>query len=107
MTKATLVSNVAITLSEKTGKSVTKKLAADVLDAVVETFASQILSAGKLSISGFGSFEVKARPYLILPGRPGETKDRSLGHKEDRKNVRFRPAKVLKTALNTPVSAAV
>lgn len=100
MTKADLVSNLAVAITAKSGEKVSKKFAREVLDAVLWTFSSELVATGALSLSGFGHFKVSERSYTIFPGRPGEKKDKNLATKVTRKNASFRPAKALKSAVN-------
>lgn len=102
MTKADLVSNVAVAISTKSGQKISKKFARDVLDGVVDTLRSELVTNGSLSLSGFGHFRASERSYTVFPGKPGEPKDKSLATKVQRKNATFRPAKALKVALNGP-----
>ncbi len=55
MNKAALAAKIA----EKT--DITKKQAAQVLDAFIESVTEEIIAGGKVSIVGFGTFEVKER----------------------------------------------
>ena len=104
MTKADLVSNIAVAITEKSGQKVSKKFSREVLDAVVETLSTELVASGSLSLSGFGHFRVSERSYTVFPGKPGEKKDKSLATKVTRKNATFRPAKALKVALNGPAA---
>lgn len=55
MNKQGLVASVA----EKSG--LTKKTAAAVVDAFIRTIKAELVSGGKVSILGFGTFEVRER----------------------------------------------
>lgn len=59
MNKAALAAKVA----EKTG--ITKKQATELLDTFVDTITEEIASGEKVSIVGFGTFEVKERASHI------------------------------------------
>ena len=67
MNKTELIAAVA----EKTG--MTKKDAERVINATFETVAASLVKGEKVSISGFGIFEVKAREARV--GRNPRTKE--------------------------------
>ena len=67
MNKTELIAAVA----EKTG--MTKKDAERVINATIETVESGLVKGDKVSISGFGIFEVKARDARV--GRNPRTKE--------------------------------
>ena len=67
MNKTELIAAVA----EKTG--LTKKDAERVINATIETVEASLVKGDKVSISGFGIFEVKAREARV--GRNPRTKE--------------------------------
>ncbi|MGQ9463284.1 MAG: HU family DNA-binding protein [Candidatus Fervidibacter sp.] len=92
MTKAQLAAEVA----KKTG--LTKKQAADVVDAVFNTIVEVLTrkrNSEPVNIAGFGKFVVKVRPKRVVRNpRTGETIE-----KPETKLPAFRPAKQLKEAV--------
>ena len=69
MTKQELVEAV----HAQAGDGLTKKVTADVVDAVFRTVASNISAGGKVALAGFGTFTVKVR--AARQGRNPRTKD--------------------------------
>ena len=67
MNKTELIAAVA----EKTG--MTKKDAERVINATVDSITSSLVKGDKVQVSGFGSFEVKAREARV--GRNPRTKE--------------------------------
>ena len=67
MNKTELIAAVA----EKTG--MTKKDAERVINATVDTITQSLVKGDKVQVSGFGSFEVKAREARV--GRNPRTKE--------------------------------
>ena len=90
MNKADLVS----ALAEKTGA--TKKAAEASLDALTETITDALKKGEKITLVGFGSFEVKKR--AARKGRNPQTgKTISIPAK---KVVKFKPGTELSNAIN-------
>lgn len=93
MTKADLV----VAMCDKVG-GVTKKEAAEVVDAVFDAIKETLERGEKIKISGFGNFEVREKQ--ARKGRnpqTGETIEISA-----RRVLTFKASQVLKDALNKP-----
>lgn len=90
MTKDMLVA----TMAKKTG--VSKKVAAQCLDAFTETVAEQLAQDRKVMMVGFGVFETRTRRGREVTVPNTETKARV----PDRKVPAFRPGKTLQDALD-------
>ena len=91
MTKAELIAQIAVE------SELTKVQAAKALDSVVRTVFKTLKKDSRLPIFGLGVFEVVKRPKR--KGRNPRTGEPLII--KPRKVVRFRPAKVLKDAVNT------
>lgn len=75
----------------------TKKQAAEALDAVFQAISHQLVSGERVQISGFGSFSVSER--AARDGRNPAT-GQTIRIPAS-KNARFKPGKDLKEALNS------
>jgi nucleoid DNA-binding protein len=78
-----------------TGFNVSKKLAKELIDAVVASLASSLLVDKELRISGFGTFKIKTKP--ARNGRNPKTGE-SIQIPE-RKDVKFTLSSNLKEAI--------
>ncbi len=90
MNKTELVAAVA----EKTGAS--KKDSEKLVSAVFETITNTLVAGDKVSLVGFGAFEVKERPARI--GHNPRTKEEIKI--EASRSASFKPGKALKDAVN-------
>ncbi|MDQ0415903.1 DNA-binding protein HU-beta [Thermoactinomyces sp. DSM 45891] len=90
MNKSELVERVA----ESTGKS--KKEASAVVDSVLQAIAEALVSGDKVTLVGFGNFEVKERAARM--GRNPQTGEEI--QIEASKVPAFKPGKQLKDAVN-------
>ncbi|SDZ20839.1 HU family DNA-binding protein [Thermoactinomyces sp. DSM 45892] len=90
MNKSELVERVA----ESTGKS--KKEASTVVDSVLQAIAEALVSGDKVTLVGFGNFEVKERAARM--GRNPQTGEEI--QIEASKVPAFKPGKQLKDAVN-------
>ncbi len=90
MNKTELVAAVA----EKTGAS--KKDSEKLVSAVFETITNTLVAGDKVSLVGFGAFEVKERPARI--GRNPRTKEEI--EIAASRSASFKPGKALKDAVN-------
>ena len=90
MNKTELVAAVA----EKTGAS--KKDSEKLVSAVFETITNTLVAGDKVSLVGFGAFEVKERPARI--GRNPRTKEEIKIPAT--RAAAFKPGKALKDAVN-------
>ncbi|RAL24550.1 HU family DNA-binding protein [Thermoflavimicrobium daqui] len=91
MNKTDLIEKVA----ESTGK--TKKEAALVVDTVFQSIADALKNGEKVTLIGFGNFEVRER--AARSGRNPQTGEKI--HIEASKVPSFKPGKQLKEAVNT------
>lgn len=91
MNKAELIEQVA----EKTGK--TKKEASRAVDSVFQTIAEALQEGEKVTLIGFGNFEVRER--AARKGRNPQTGEEI--QIEASKVPAFKPGKQLKDAVNT------
>ncbi|MGQ9732163.1 MAG: HU family DNA-binding protein [Candidatus Zipacnadales bacterium] len=71
ITKAELV-DIVVT---KVGGGLTKRMASEVIDAVLDGITDALCDGAKVQLTGFGSFEVRERKSRIgrNPANPGET----------------------------------
>ena len=90
MNKTELIAAVA----EKTGAS--KKDSEKLVSAVFESISDALIAGDKVSLVGFGAFEVKERPART--GRNPRTKE-TIEIPASRAAA-FKPGKVLKDAIN-------
>ncbi len=90
MTKADLIVKIA----DKAG--LTKVNAERALNAFIDSVETTLAKDGKLTLTGFGTFEVKVRKERV--GRNPRTKEEITI--PESKVVKFRPGKVLKDSLN-------
>ncbi len=77
-------------------KSITKKEAEDIVDAVFDTITDSLLSGDKVLISGFGTFKVNYRPERI--GVSPKTREAMTIPAS--KGLSFKPSNCLKEAIN-------
>ena len=90
MTKADLIQNVA-----KHGEGMTKKAAAEMVDALFTTVGKVIKKEGRFSYPGFGTWTVRSRK-----ARKGRNPQTGAEIKiKASKTVGFKPAKELKSGL--------
>lgn len=90
LTKKILSENIA----EEFG--VTKKLGAEIVNYVLDSFTEVLAEEGKVELSGFGKFEVRHRPER--PGINPATKERITIKASN--SPAFKAAKGLKDAVN-------
>ncbi len=96
MTKTELIAKVA------EDAKVTKAVAADAVAAVFNTISAELVKGGKVSLIGFGTFEVRER--AARQGRNPQT-GASIKIKAS-KAPAFKAGKALKDAVNAPKKAA-
>ena len=77
-------------------KSITKKEAEDIVDAVFDTITDSLLSGDKVLISGFGTFKVNYRSERI--GVSPKTREAMTIPAS--KRLSFKPSNCLKEAIN-------
>lgn len=92
MTKQELIDEVC-----KKNKSITKKAAAEITEAIFSAMQSSIKSTEKFSYPGFGTFQLRSRKART--GRDPRTGE-PIKIKAS-KTVGFKPAKGFKDSLNT------
>ena len=92
MTKTELIAKVA------EDAKVTKAVAADAVAAVFNTISAELVKGGKVSLIGFGTFEVRER--AARQGRNPQT-GASIKIKAS-KAPAFKAGKALKDAVNAP-----
>jgi DNA-binding protein HU-beta len=92
MTKAELIDHVVKAVDNK---NLTKKLAAEVVDAAFAGVKTALLEDGRFSFPGFGTFTVKTRK--ARKGRNPQTKE--VIDIPERKTVSFKPAPRLRDDL--------
>lgn len=91
MTKAELIER----LHEKAGEGLSRRLTAEIADAVFDIIAHSLTQDGRFAVPGFGTFNVKTR--AARKGRNPQT-----GAEIDipaSKAVQFKPAAALKVGL--------
>lgn len=93
MTKAELANEVAMVV-----EGLTKKKAAEVVDAVFASIQKALAKGGKIQAVGFGTFEVQQR--LARKGRNPQNPKQEINIPAKKVPV-FRAGKALKEAVNT------
>lgn len=73
----------------------TRKVGADILDALLDAMREEIRTAGNLKVAGFGTFMVRSRAAR----RGVDPRTQEPIQINATKTVAFRPAKVLKESL--------
>ena len=90
LTKADLADAIYATMP------VDKQKAADIVEDYIEIIKDMLAKDGKVMLSGFGSYEVKAKP--ARRGRNPQTGDTIT--LRARKVVKFKPSQLLRKAIN-------
>jgi integration host factor subunit alpha len=90
LTKADLADAIYATMP------VDKQKAADIVEDYIEIIKDMLAKDGKVMLSGFGSYEVKAKPPRR--GRNPQTGDTIT--LRARKVVKFKPSQLLRKAIN-------
>lgn len=91
LTKADLADAIYATLP------VDKQKAAQIVEDYIELIKDGLAGAGKVMLSGFGSYEVKHKPPRR--GRNPQTGDSIV--LRERKVIKFKPSQLLRKAINS------
>jgi integration host factor subunit alpha len=90
LTKADLADAIYATMP------VDKQKAADIVEDYIEIIKEMLAKDGKVMLSGFGSYEVKAKP----PRRGRNPQTGATITLRARKVVKFKPSQLLRKAIN-------
>ncbi len=77
MAKAVTKADLVDTVVTKVGGRLTKREATETVDAVIEAITNALTDGSKVQITGFGSFDVRARKARVgrNPADPSKTID--------------------------------